>query len=69
MKVRYVLVADGERRLRMALFTALTRLGHGVELAEDGPEAVERFQSQKFDLALVDTGLPKADGLSVIREL
>ena len=40
MRVRYILVADGDRRFRMALFTALTRLGHGVELAEDGREAL-----------------------------
>ncbi|MDR2456305.1 MAG: sigma-54 dependent transcriptional regulator, partial [Deltaproteobacteria bacterium] len=69
MKVRYVLVAEGERRLRMALFTALTRLGHGVELAEDGPEALDKLQGQKFDLALVDTRLPKGEGLAIIREL
>ena len=69
MKVKYFLVADVEKRLRMALFTALTRLGHGVELAEDGLEALERFQGQRFDLVLVDTRLPKSDGLSVIREL
>ena len=69
MKVKFVLVADGERSFRMALFTALTRLGHGVELAEDAPDAIERLQNQRFDLALVDTRLPKGEGLSVIREL
>ena len=30
MRVRYILVAEGERHFRMALFTALTRMGHGV---------------------------------------
>jgi two-component system response regulator FlrC len=52
----------------MALFTALTRLGHGVELAEDGQEALNKFQDQKFDLLMVDTKLAKLDGLSLIKE-
>jgi two-component system response regulator FlrC len=66
MKVKYILVADGERHFRMALFTALTRLGHGVELAEDGQEALAKFQEQKFDLLITDTKLPKLDGLNLI---
>ncbi|MDR1657861.1 MAG: sigma-54 dependent transcriptional regulator [Deltaproteobacteria bacterium] len=69
MKVRYVLVADGERHFRTALFTALTRLGHGVELAEDAAEALEKFSDQRFDLVLVDTRLPKSGGLALIREI
>jgi two-component system response regulator FlrC len=52
----------------MALFTALTRLGHGVEMAEDGQEALRKFQDQKFDLVMADVRLPKLDGLSFIRE-
>ncbi|MDR2442061.1 MAG: sigma-54 dependent transcriptional regulator [Deltaproteobacteria bacterium] len=69
MKVRYILVADGERHFRMALFTALTRLGHGVELAEDSREALDKFCDQKFDLVLVDASLPKTGGLALIKEL
>jgi two-component system response regulator FlrC len=69
MKVRYVLVADGERHLRSALFTALTRMGHGVELAEDGQQAWAKFQEQRFDLVMADLKLPKLDGLSLIREV
>ncbi|MDR2301309.1 MAG: sigma 54-interacting transcriptional regulator, partial [Deltaproteobacteria bacterium] len=68
MRVRYILVADGDRHFRMALFTTLTRLGHGVELAEDGQEALTKFQDQKFDLLMVDTKLAKLDGLSLIKE-
>jgi two-component system response regulator FlrC len=69
MRVRYVLVADGERRFRMALFTALTRLGHGVEMAEDAQEALQKLQDQRFDMALVEAKLPKGGGLAVVREL
>jgi two-component system response regulator FlrC len=53
----------------MALFTALTRLGHAVELAEDGQEALAKFQDQKFDLIIADVKLNKLDGLTLIREI
>jgi two-component system response regulator FlrC len=69
MRGRYILVADSERNFRMALFTTLTRLGHGVEMAEDGQEALNKFQDQKFDLLMVDTKLAKQGGLSLIREI
>jgi two-component system response regulator FlrC len=39
-----------------------------VELAEDGQEALSKFQDQKFDLLMADTRLPKLDGLALIKE-
>jgi len=67
MSVRAILVADDERHLRSALFTALTRLGHAVELAENGQEAVNKFQSQKFDLVITDLRMPALDGMGVLK--
>jgi two-component system response regulator FlrC len=54
--------------MRSALFTALTRLGHAVELAEDGEEALAKAQSQKFDLVLCDLRLPKLSGPLFVRK-
>lgn len=67
MSVRAILVADDERHLRTALFTALTRLGHAVELAENGQDALNKFQSQKFDLVITDLRMPAVDGLGVLK--
>lgn len=67
MSVKAILVADDERHLRSALFTALTRLGHAVELAENGLEAVNKFQSQKFDLVITDLKMPGLDGLGLLK--
>ncbi len=67
MSVKAILVADDERHLRNALFAALTRLGHAVELAENGTEAVEKCQSQKFDLVITDLRMPGLDGLGVLK--
>ena len=67
MSVKAILVADDEKHLRRALFTALTRLGHAVELAETGPEAVSKFQSQRFDLVITDMRMTGLDGLGVLK--
>ena len=66
MSVKAILVADDERHLRTALFTALTRLGHAVELAENGQEAINKFQTQRFDLVITDLRMPALDGLGVL---
>jgi two-component system response regulator FlrC len=68
MRARHILAAESDRNMRSALFTALTRLGHAVESAEDGEEAVFKFGNMKFDLALVDLRLGKPSGLKVLRE-
>jgi two-component system response regulator FlrC len=67
MSVRAILVADDERHLRQALFTALTRLGHAVELAENGREALDKIQGRRFDLVICDLGMPGLDGLGVLK--
>ena len=67
MSVKSILVADGERHLRQALFTALTRLGHAVELAENGREALDKFQGRRFDLVICDLNMPGLDGLGVLK--
>ena len=67
MSVKAILVADDEKHLRRALFTALTRLGHAVELAETGTEAVSKFQSQRFDLVITDMRMAGLDGLGVLK--
>jgi two-component system response regulator FlrC len=61
------LVADDERHLRQALFTALTRLGHAVELAENGREALDKFQGRRFDLVICDLNMPGLDGLGLLK--
>ncbi|MDR0548109.1 MAG: sigma-54 dependent transcriptional regulator [Deltaproteobacteria bacterium] len=69
MRAKYILVAEVDRPMRSALFTALTRLGHAVELAEDGLKAQNLFLAEKFDLVLAELRLPKLDGLSLLKEV
>jgi PAS domain S-box-containing protein len=52
-----------------ALAMLLEVLGHSVEVAHDGPEALEAVQRAHPDVVLVDIGLPSMDGFEVARRL
>ena len=56
---------DGRRMLR----AVLEGEGHRVTEAVDGPQALQLATAGKFDVALIDIGLPGLDGLEVARRL
>jgi hypothetical protein len=63
-----ILVVDDNPDIRSTLHDLLEMLGHAVEVAEDGAEALERVR-ERPDVALVDIGLPGMDGCEVARTL
>ncbi len=64
-----ILVVDDEQSYRDALRVALEREGFRVDVAADGVEALERFESSRPSLVLLDLMLPKMSGVDVCREL
>jgi signal transduction histidine kinase/CheY-like chemotaxis protein len=67
---RRILVIDDDRDVREALGEYLrSRLGHEVELAEDGAAAIARARLWKPDLVFCDIGLQGVDGYEVARRL
>jgi two-component system, OmpR family, copper resistance phosphate regulon response regulator CusR len=64
-----ILVAEDERRISAFLERGLTASGFTVEVAERGDEALELARSDRFDLVILDLGLPTMDGFDVLREL
>ena len=69
MPARPILVVDDEPGMRNALFEALTRQGHAVDLAENGFEAVEKFKTHPFDLVITDVRMPRMNGIEVLQEI
>jgi DNA-binding response OmpR family regulator len=65
----HVLVVDDEKMIRSLLKMSLQRMGYDVTTAEDGAEALDLFQTQQFDLVLLDILMPKVDGFTVCSEL
>ncbi|MGD0640531.1 MAG: response regulator transcription factor [Roseiarcus sp.] len=64
-----ILVVEDEPRIAEALVTGLTRAGYVVETARDGEEAWFKGETEDYDAIVLDLGLPKLDGLSVLRKL
>ena len=66
----HVLVADDDMRVRVLLERVLTGAGYRVTLAEDGADALERFeQSQDVALVITDLVMPRLGGDELLRRL
>jgi two-component system, OmpR family, response regulator len=62
-----VLVAEDEAALSRQLVTALIQAGYAVDSAGDGERAEFLGQTEHYDAIVLDLGLPKIDGLTVLR--
>jgi len=64
-----VLVVEDDQMIAKGLHTALRQDGYAVDGVSDGRSASEALRSSKFDLVLLDLGLPGRNGLEVLRDL
>lgn len=62
-----VLVVEDEEELAAKLARALGAAGFAVDLAHDGARADFLGRSEPYDAVVLDLGLPRLDGLSVLR--
>ena len=65
---RHILLVDDDRGLSLALSTLLKDVGHDVETAGDGPDALALLRERAFDIVLLDIGLPTMSGLDVLAQ-
>lgn len=64
-----ILVVEDEQHLQAQLEAALKGAGYAVDLASDGEEALFLGREYPYDIAVVDLGLPKIDGMELIKTL
>ena len=64
-----ILVVDDEASIVTMLDYNLKKEGYDVVTAEDGEVALEKFESEKPDLLLLDIMMPKMDGYEVCRKI
>ncbi|RXZ49068.1 response regulator transcription factor [Agromyces fucosus] len=62
-----ILLADDDDQLQRALRITLAARGYEVIAARDGAEAIDLAANAHPDLILLDLGMPRVDGLDVIR--
>ena len=64
-----ILVVDDERSIRNTLSEILGDEGYEVEVAEDGPTALQMAEREKFGVIFCDIKMPGMDGIEVLEKL
>jgi DNA-binding response OmpR family regulator len=67
--VSRILVAEDEPRLAAFLAKGLRASGFTITVVGDGVNATQMARDDDFDLLILDLGLPRKDGLEVLRDL
>jgi DNA-binding response OmpR family regulator len=62
-----LLVVEDEPRISDGIKSALDAAGYACDIAADGEDAWFRGDTEAYDLVVLDLGLPKLDGLSVLK--
>jgi len=64
-----ILIAEDEAAIRSGLASKLQEKGYIVDEAENGVDALHLGLEYPIDLAVIDLGMPKMDGIEVIKQL
>lgn len=64
-----ILLVEDDAGLGEGIRTALKPEGYTVDWLRDGRSALHALTDESFDLAVLDLGLPRLDGLEVLRQL
>jgi two-component system, OmpR family, response regulator QseB len=64
-----VLIVEDDPMIGRALATGLGESGYAADWVRDGPAAELALRQGAYDLALLDLGLPRKDGLEVLKAL
>ena len=68
-KDEHILVVDDQATQRKKLTMAVRELGHKVDSASDGTEALIKVRANSYDLILLDILMPDMDGFEVMEFL
>lgn len=70
MESMKILVVDDEAPIREILKKGLSQMGgFSVEVAENGPDAIEKIEKDVFDLVLTDLKMPEMDGIELLKTI
>ncbi|MBX3678767.1 MAG: response regulator transcription factor [Rhodocyclaceae bacterium] len=64
-----VLLVEDDRMIGETVEAALKDAAYAADWVRDGQTAIEALAVQKYDLVLLDLGLPKQDGFQVLRSI
>jgi DNA-binding response OmpR family regulator len=64
-----ILIAEDEQRIAAFVEKGLRAAGFSVTIVGDGQQALDEARSGKYDLLVLDIGLPRIDGFAVMETL
>jgi len=64
-----ILVVDDDKSILNIFTRILQKQGYSLDTAETGKEAMEKLQTRKYDLALIDIKLPDTNGSDLIANM
>jgi DNA-binding NtrC family response regulator len=67
--MKKALVVDDTKNIRLLLTTCLETMNYEVTSAVNGEDALKHFQTDDFDIALIDIKMPLLSGTEVLRRI
>jgi DNA-binding NtrC family response regulator len=69
MKLGKIMVVDDEEHIREVLKDFLESLSYEVVEAEDGEDALAKFEPHEYDVIISDLLMPRIDGLELLKKI
>ena len=66
---RRILLADDSEDNRTLIRYYLKKLPYDLDFAENGEAALQKFQTERYDLVLMDLQMPVLDGYDAVRAM
>jgi two-component system nitrogen regulation response regulator NtrX len=63
-----ILIADDDEGIVIGLSAFLTDEGYQVDTAYDGLQALQKMQTNDFEIVIVDLKMPEIDGIGLLHE-
>ena len=64
-----ILIVEDDKISRLVLSKMIKEKGHSIDIAENGLEALELFEKNKYDIIFMDIQMPKMDGLETVKHI
>jgi DNA-binding NtrC family response regulator len=68
MDKKFILVVDDDKGILKSFSAILGLKGYRVSTAESGQEAIEKYQANYYNLALIDIKLPDLEGTELLKQ-